>query len=217
MLFEPGVSALGLQVIAVKLLAVVVVVADPTVKVAVLVVPLYVAETTTRPEVDDWTDAEKTAVLEPWGTVTLAGTTTAGLSVARLTRIAPAVLDKFTTHVVLPPMASFATAQLSEESVGVDQSARLADLDEAPSVLVITAVVSAAILPIEALNVLLVLPAGTITFAGTVARTELELIVMLVFVALAYDKATVQEMVAPDMTPAGVHANELICSAGAAS
>ena len=124
--------------------------------------------------------------------------------------MAPADLDRVTVQEVIPPAASLMVEQVTEDSVGVDQSVMLLDLDPAPSVAVIATVVSAETLPMLALNVLVALPAGTTMLPGTVTRAEFELIARLVSNAAVDDRVAVHEVVPPDMTPDGEHATELI-------
>ncbi len=136
---------------------------------------------------------------------------------ARVTKIAAAALDKFTVQVVLVPTVTFVAAQVTDDTVGVDQSVMPADFDEAPRVPVIAAVESLVTLPIAALKLWVALPAGTTMLAGTVTKLEFELIVTVVFEAAVCARVTVHTLVVPDISPFGEHANELTSVAAAAS
>jgi hypothetical protein len=83
---------------------------------------------------------------------------------------------------------------------------------EEPRVAVMAAVASAVIFPVTALNVPLVLPAGTCTLTGIVTRAEFEVMVTAVDAVAACDSFTEQEAVEVDISPAGEHTTELITS-----
>ena len=70
--------------------------------------------------------AEKTAVLDPCGTVTVAGTATAGLLLARLTTTSPADFESVTVQAVLAPIASLVAVHANENNTGVDHRIKLA-------------------------------------------------------------------------------------------
>jgi hypothetical protein len=91
-----------------------------------LVVPLKTAETTIQPEADDRVVAEKPALVEPWGTLTVAGTESAALLLARLTITFPARFDIVTVHALLEPADMLVGAQVSEDKTGVGNSVKLA-------------------------------------------------------------------------------------------
>jgi hypothetical protein len=84
----------------------------------VLLVPLKAAETTIEPEADDRVVAEKPALLEPWGTATVAGTASAALLLARVTTIFPTEFDMVTVHALLEPAAMLVGTQVSEDNSG---------------------------------------------------------------------------------------------------
>ena len=88
--------------------------------------PLKAAVTTIQPEADDKAVAEKPALVEPWGTVTVAGTVSAALSLERLTTMFPADFDMVTVHALREPAAMLVGTQVSEEKRGVDHSVKLA-------------------------------------------------------------------------------------------
>ncbi len=148
--------------------------------------------------------------MEPWGTVTLAGTMSAGLLLASDTGIAPAAFDRVTVHDALLPTGIFVLAHVIEVRVGVDQRVIMAGPDEFPSVAVSVAVVSLAIGPAAAVNVWVELPAGTIMLAGAGKRAEFELMPMIVAVATISDNVTVHTLCAPDIRPVGEQPNEVI-------
>src|SRR5580658_2514637 len=91
-----------------------------------LVVPLKAAVTTIQPEADDRVVTGKPALLELWGTVTVAGTGSAALMLKRLTTAFPAELDRVTVHVLLEPAGMLVGAQVSEDKIGADKSVKLA-------------------------------------------------------------------------------------------
>ena len=82
--------------------------------------------TTTQPEADDSVVAEKRALLEPGGTVTVPGTVSAALSLDSLTATFPPKFDMVTVHTLLEPAGRLVGAQASEDRDGVGHSVKLA-------------------------------------------------------------------------------------------
>jgi hypothetical protein len=91
-----------------------------------LLVPLKTAETTIQPEAVDRVVAAKPALLEPRGTVTVAGTVSAALLLERLTTRLPVELDMVTVHVLLEPAGMLVGTQVSEDKTGLGKSVKLA-------------------------------------------------------------------------------------------
>ncbi len=89
-------------------------------------VPLKVAVTRIQPEADDNVVAWKPALLEPCGTVTVAGTLSAALLLERLTTTFPAEFDMVTVHALLEPAGMLVGAQVSEDKTGAGRSVKLA-------------------------------------------------------------------------------------------
>ena len=83
------------------------------------------AETTIHPEADDRAVAEKPALLEPWGTVTVAGTVSAALLLERLTTTFPARFDMLTVHTLLEPAGMLVGTHVSEDKTGVGKSVKV--------------------------------------------------------------------------------------------
>jgi hypothetical protein len=84
------------------------------------------AVTMIQPEADDRVVAVKPALMEPWGTVTVAGTESAALLLERLTTTFPARFDIVTVHALLEPADMLVGAQVSEDKAGVGKSVKLA-------------------------------------------------------------------------------------------
>lgn len=74
--------------------------------------------------------------------------------------------------------------------------------------------VSAVMLPIVALKLMLAFPAAMTMLAGTVIRAGVELNVIVVLARAGCDSITVHKLVAPDITPVGLQAND-VTSTGA--
>src|SRR5450755_1420096 len=88
--------------------------------------PLRVAVMTIQPGADGWMFAVKTALMEPWGIVTVAGTVMLSLLLERLTTMSPADLVMATVHVRPVPGATLDKAVVNESRRGVDHSVRVA-------------------------------------------------------------------------------------------
>jgi hypothetical protein len=174
-----------------------------------LLTPLKDAVAVTQPEADSSVSAAKAPVVEPCGTVTVAGTVRSGLLLERLTLTLPAALDMVTVHDAFVPAVNSVGVHASEDNTGVDQSVKLAVCEDAPSVAVTEPAPSAAIMPVLAVNVMAALPAGTTTLAGTVTRLDVELRPTVVSAAAVFDRVTVHRLAAPDITPLGLQDNEL--------
>jgi hypothetical protein len=174
-----------------------------------LLTPLNEAVTTIQPDADVRVVALKPALLEPCGTTTLAGTVRLALLLERATLTFPAAFDIVTVHEPFRPATSLAGVHETEDKTGVDQSEKLAVCDEEPSVAVTEPVPSAAMVPMVALNVVAEVPAVMTTLLGTVIRPDVELRPTVVFVRVVCDRVTVQELVAPDITPVGLQDSEL--------
>ena len=74
--------------------------------------------------------------------------------------------------------------------------------------------VSAVIVPAVAVKPALLLPASTVTLAGTPISGELELSVTVVPAATVCDRVTVQAVVPADINPLSVQASEVTCTVG---
>jgi len=114
------------------------------------------------------------AVVAPDGTMTLGGTVAVGSELTRPTRVPPAgaAALKVTVPVAVPPPWTLVGATLTEVSVTEAAGARtinVAVLLTPPSVAVRIAGVSAVTAAVAMSKVALVVAAGTVTLAGTVA------------------------------------------------
>ena len=121
----------------------------------------------------------------------------------------PAAFERTTTQVVPVPAGTLVGLQLKEDNVGVDHSVKVALCDDVPRVAVTVPLVSAEIVPIVALKAFVVLPALITTLAGTVISVDVELNGIVVLATGACVRVTVQLLVAPDITPVGLHTTEL--------
>lgn len=173
-------------------------------KVAAELLPLKVAVMVALPEAEERELALKLALSLPWRTVTVAGTVSAWLLLDRLMSNVPAVFDTVTVQVVAVPAIRRVDLQETEEITGLDHNLKAALCEEAPSVACTEAVPSAAMSPIEAVKVALLLPAATVTLAGRVIAAEVEFRVTTVSAGAACESAAVQELVVPDITPVGL-------------
>jgi hypothetical protein len=142
--------------------------------------------------------------------MTAAGIVSAALVLVSTIGMFPAALERVTVHATLVPRLILVVGQLSDINAGVDQRVSVADWVEVPRVPVIAAVASVLTLPTTALNVPLVLPAGTWTLAGVVTRAEFELMVTVVAVAAVCESLTEHELVELDISPVGEHITALI-------
>ena len=88
-------------------------------------------------------------------------------------------------QILLEPAVILVGKQVSEERVGVDHSVKLAACDDAPTVAVIEAVVSALMVPMDALKLILALPTAITTLAGTVMIVEVDRRVTVVLAVAA--------------------------------
>lgn len=156
----------------------------------------------------DCRETAKLALVPPCGTNTLAGTESAGLLLVSAIGIVAAAFDRLTVHVVPPLRLILVLPQVRETKAGVDQSVKVADCAELPTVAVTEAELSAEMLPTAALKEALELPAGTTTFAGTVTIAEFELRPTVVGVVAVCDRLTEQELLVDDIRPAAEHDTE---------
>jgi hypothetical protein len=166
--------------------------------------PLNPAVTTALPEADERAAALKVVLVLPCRMVTVAGIVNPGLLVDKLTAKLPADFETVTVQVVDEPGVSLEERQLTEETVGVDHSVRLALCDDAPSAAFTVVVPSAPMFPMAAEKVAEELPPATVTLAGTVTALEAELTFTTAFEAAVWDSCTVHEVVPPDITPFGL-------------
>jgi hypothetical protein len=171
---------------------------------AVELLPLNTAVTTAVPVADESAAALKVALVLPWRMVTVAGIVNPGLLVDKLTAKLPAALETVTEQVVDDPGATLEEWQLTEETVGVGQSVRLALCDEAPSAAFTVVVPSAPMFPTAAEKVAEEFPAVTVTLAGTVIALDAEVTLTTAFEAAVCDSCTVHEVIPPDITPFGL-------------
>ena len=171
--------------------------------------PLKVAVTTTQPEADVVVVTGNPTLAVPWGTVTVGGTVTPVLLAPTLTTMLPAGFERTITHVVPVPADTLAGLQFTEDNVGVDHSVKVALCVDVPSVALTVSLLSAAIVPIVAVKACVVLPAFITTLAGTVTSVDVEVNEIVVFATGACDRVIVQLLVAPDITPVGLHTSEL--------
>ena len=141
--------------------------------------------------------------------MTVAGTVTPVLLLPTLTAMLPAGFERTMTQVVPVPADTLVGLQLKEDNVGVDHSVKVALCVDVPSVALTVPLLSAEIVPIVALKALVVLPALITTLAGTVISVDVELNEIVVFATGACDRVIVQLLVAPDITPVGLHTSEL--------
>ena len=84
------------------------------------------AEITIQPEADDRAVAEKPALLEPWGTATVAGTASPALLLERLTTTLPAAFDMLRVHALLEPAGILVGPHVNEDKTGAGRSVKLA-------------------------------------------------------------------------------------------
>ena len=126
------------------------------------------------------------------------------LLVDMLTDKLAAGFEIVTTQVVADPAVTSGDRQLTEDTVGVDHSVRLALCDETPSAAFTLAVPSDAMSPIATTKVTAVSPPATVTLAGTLTAVDGELKLTTAFEAAGCDSCTVHEVVARDMTPFGL-------------
>ena len=141
--------------------------------------------------------------------MTVAGNVNAALLLERARITSAADFDILTVHVALEPPVSLVTGQVSDDRTGVDHSVKLAVFDDVSSVAVIELVASAEMLPIMALKVAEEFAAGTTTLPGTVINGDAELRVTAVSAATGCERVAVHEVVAPDITPLGLHDNDV--------
>jgi hypothetical protein len=125
----------------------------------------------------------------------------------RLTSNVPAAFDTVTVQVVPAPAVRPVDRQAMEDTMGLDHNVRLAVCAEVPSVACSEAVPSAATFPTATAKLALLLPAATVTLAGTVIAPEVELRVTTVLEVAACDSPTMQELVFPGITPLGLQAS----------
>jgi hypothetical protein len=186
--------------------------AAETVSSALLLAPFQVAVSTIHPLGKLCAVTVKAAETEPSGTVALVGMLRARSLVEIPTVMAPAAFERITVQVLLPPTVSAAGLQVRVTIVGVDHNAKVAVLDDAPRVTVITPEASAAIAPAVALNPVLLPPAGTVTLAGTFSSGELEMSDTGVFATTVCASVTVQVVVPADIKPVRLQSTEVTCT-----
>jgi hypothetical protein len=167
-----------------------------------LVTPLYVAVIVATPEADTAVITENMARLALCGTVAIAGTTAPVLLLDNRMLRLPPVLDMPITHAVLDPAVTDDKGHERETRLGLDQSVSLAVADEAPSVAVRVAVVSAAMLPATTINVPAEFPERIVVAPCNKTSEVEELRVTLVLPAAASVRVTVHTAPAPDINPA---------------
>jgi len=126
--------------------------------------------------------------------------------------IAPPAFEMVTVQVLLSPIVNAVELQVSDASVGEDHNAKVTVLDAVPRVAVITPEASAAIAPAVAIKPALLLPAGTVTLAGTLSSRELEVSDTSVFAATVCWSVTVQVVVPADIKPVRVQSKEVTCT-----
>jgi hypothetical protein len=182
--------------------------------IALLVAPFQDAVRMTHPVGTLVAVTVKGAEAAPSGTMTLAGAVKAALLLDIPTVTAPAAFERFTVQVPLTPTVNAVGLQVSDTSVGVDHNAKVKVLDVVARVAVITPEVSAAIVPAVALKPALLLPAGTVTLAGTLINGELELSETGVFAATVWVSVIVQVVVPADIKPVRLQTKEVTCTAG---
>jgi hypothetical protein len=154
---------------------------------AVELLPLNTAVTTAVPDADESAAALKLALVLPWRMVTVAGIASPGLLVDKLTANLPAALETVTEQVVADRGVRLDERQVTEDTVGVDHSVRLALCDEAPSAAFTVVVPSDAMFPIAAEKVAAEFPLVIVTLGGTVIALEGELTVTTAFEAAGCD------------------------------
>jgi hypothetical protein len=141
--------------------------------------------------------------------VTLEGTEIPAVLPDRPTVMLPDGCDIFTVQVVLEPATGFVVRHDTDESAGVAHKLSVAVCDEPPSVAVIVAVRVRVIVPMPALNVAVVAPCGTTRVAGMETSRDEEPSDTVLLLGAAWDRVTVHELVASDMSPLEAHTSEL--------
>ena len=154
---------------------------------AVELLPPNTAVTRAVPDADESAAALKLALVLPWRMVTVAGIASPGLLVDKLTANLPAALETVTEQVVADRGVRLDERQVTEDTVGVDHSVRLALCDEAPSAAFTVVVPSDAMFPIAAEKVAAEFPLVTVTLGGTVIALEGELTLTTAFEAAGCD------------------------------
>ena len=182
--------------------------------IALLPVPFQDAVRMTHPLGTPIAVTVKAAAVDPAGTMTLDGAFKATLLLDIPTVIAPAAFERITVQVPLPPSVNAVGLQVSVTSVGVDHNAKVAVLDVVPRVAVITPEASVTIVPAVAPKPALLLPASTVTLAGTLINGELEVSETGVFTETVCGSVTVQVVVPADIKPVRLQVREVICTEG---
>jgi hypothetical protein len=185
------------------------------VMITLLVTPLKVADRRTHPPGTLTALTVKAAVTAPGCTIALPGAFRAGLLVDRPTVTAPAAFERLTVQVLLPPTVNAVGLQASDTSTGVDHNAKVTVFDVVPRVAVITPEASVVIAPAVALKPAVLVPARTVTLAGTVISAEFELRETNVFAAAVCDSVTVQAVIPADIKPVRLQSMEVICTGAA--
>ena len=156
----------------------------------------------------------KFAVVHPAGTVTDPGTVRAVLLLESVTAapLVPATLESVTVQVALPPGPRLLAEQESAVTVGVVNT-RLTEAVFEPlfQVAVTVAVRPPKIVPAVAVKVALVVPAATVTDAGTVKYVVLlDNVTAAPLVPATLDNVTVHVALPPELKLEGEHETELI-------
>jgi len=125
-----------------------------------------------------------------------------------LTLIGPAGFDKVIEQLLFDPTVIVRGLQEKLDRVGVDQRVKVAVRLLPPSVPVMTADVSAPIVPAVALKPAVMALAATVTLAGTLSMDEVEFNDTVVFVETGCERVIWQETVAPDIMPLGLQDSE---------
>jgi hypothetical protein len=179
-----------------------------------LLAPFHVAVRTIHPLGKLCAVTVKATETAPSGTVALVGVFKARSLVEIPTVIAPAAFERITVQVLLAPTVNAVGLQVSVTSVGVDHNAKVTVLDAVPRVAVITPEASVVIVPAVALKPALLLPAGTVTLAGTLISGVFELSETNVLAATVCDSVTVQVVVPADIKPVRLQSKEVTCTEG---
>lgn len=189
--------------------------AAETVMMALLLAPFQAAVRMIHPDGKLCAVTVKATETAPGGTVALAGVFKAGSLAEIATVMAPAAFERITVQVALAPTVNAFGVQVTVMSVGVDHNARVTVLDPVPRVAVITPEASVEIVPAVALKPALLLPAGTVTLAGTLSSGELEVSETGVLAVTVCPSVTVQVVVPADIKPVRLQTREVTCTAGA--
>ena len=155
----------------------------------------------------------KAALVAPAATVTLVGTVAADVLLLASATTAPAAgatALKVTVPIEAAPPVTLVGLRLSDKRVIAGLMMRLADLVTPLYVAEIVTVLDAATGFVEIVNAALVVPAGTVTLAGTVATVGLllESATIAPLAGAAVFRVTVPIEAAPPVTLVGLRLNE---------